>query len=87
MQMCQLVTGKSASKSPSASGPINRLDKQIVTTPTSPVLMGLDYVKENKPNMWEKWAPQRRVETGVQSVQSTRHFDTGVDNHFNQPGH
>ena len=55
-----------------------------MTTPMSPVLMGLDYVKENQANMWEKWAPQRRVETGVQS---TGHFDTGADDHFNQPGH
>ena len=34
--------------------------------------------------MWEKWAPYRRVETGVQSA---GHFDTRVDDHFNQPGH
>ena len=43
-----------------------------VTTPTwsiiSPVLMGLEDVKENQPNMSEKWAPQGRVETGVQST-------------------
>ena len=44
--------------------------------------MGLDNVNEDQPNMWEKWALQRRVETGVQS---TGHFDTGVDDHFNQP--
>ena len=43
-----------------------------VKTPTwfkiSHVLMGLDNVNEDQPNMSEKWAPQGRVETGAQST-------------------
>ena len=40
----------------------------LMDRPLANVLMGLEDVKEDQTNMSEKWAPQGRVETGVQST-------------------